>query len=145
MSEFKKSPRFKKVMVIDDTPVDRYIAERCMLKYQFAEKVILMESSVGALNFLAALNDKPEELPELILLDIRMPQMDGFGFLERFADLSDSVKKNCNIMMLSSSANPLDKERAMANPYVIRFLVKPLTSELLAQLANRNDDIRVVG
>src|SRR6185295_7058648 len=89
---------YKKVMVIDDNEIDRYIAERYIKKYGFADEVILKESAKQALQYLKANQHRPEELPNLIFLDIRMPEIDGFGFLEQYRELPESLKSNCIIM-----------------------------------------------
>ena len=133
--------KFKKVMVIDDNEIDRYIANRNITKYAFAEEVITMESSRAALTFLGSLKDKPEQLPQLIFLDIRMPEIDGFGFLEEYENLPDSVKQNCIIMMLTTSLNPSDHERAKNNQYVNRFLNKPLDKEKIDSLISDMDQL----
>lgn len=122
---------YKKVLIVDDNEIDRYIASRVIKKSGFAEEVILKESAQTALNYLESLKDTPREIPTLIFLDIRMPEVDGFGFLEGYEKLSESVRKNCIIMMLSTSLNPDDHERAKSSRYVNRFLNKPLDREKL--------------
>ena len=134
--------KFKKVMVIDDNEIDRYIANRNITKYDFAEEVITMESSRGALSFLGSLKDTPDQLPQLIFLDIRMPEIDGFGFLEEYEKLPDSVKQNCIIMMLTTSLNPTDHERAANNPYVSKFLNKPLDKDKIDLLISDLDELK---
>ena len=141
MDNFKVS-KFKRVMVIDDNEIDRYIANRNITRYAFAEEVITMESSRAALNFLESLKDTPELLPQLIFLDIRMPEIDGFGFLEEYEKLSDTVKQNCIIMMLTTSLNPSDHERAKNNQYVNRFLNKPLDKEKIDSLISDMEQLK---
>jgi CheY-like chemotaxis protein len=134
MTTSNSNPRFKKVMVIDDNEIDRFIANRIIQKYKLAEEVILKESAQAALNHLSSLADFPGDLPELIFLDIRMPEIDGFGFLAEYEKLPESVKSSCVIMMLTTSLNPEDHERAQVNPYVSRFLNKPLDQEKIDML-----------
>jgi len=120
---------YKKVMVIDDTYEDRYVVKRINQKYPFSEDLILMESAADALDYLLSKADASEELPDIIFLDIRMPEIDGFGFLERFERMPDTVKKKMIIIMLTSSLSPEDHKKAMNNKYVHQFINKPFTIE----------------
>src|SRR5689334_22724633 len=121
-------------MVIDDTYVDRYVAERNIKKYGLAAEVITKESAHTALAYLGSLVDSPEQLPQLIFLDVRMPDVDGFGFLAAYEKLPQAVKSNCLVMMLSTSLNPSDHEKVKENQYVNRFLNKPLDKEQIISL-----------
>jgi len=131
MTDGKGTFRFKKVMVIDDTYMDRFLAEKVIKKYSFAEHIVICSSAPDALSYLISVENTPEELPQLIFLDIRMPEMDGFDFLDRFMRLPEAVKEKCQVVMLSSSTNPEDRERSLSNPHVRLFLHKPLTEEKL--------------
>jgi len=125
---------YNRVMIIDDTPTDRYIATENIKRYSFSQEVIEMDSAEEALEYLESMVNTPDDLPELIFLDIRMPEMDGFGFLERYGQLPELVQNNCIIMMLSTSLNSDDHKRAEDNRFVKRFLQKPLTRSQLAEL-----------
>jgi len=126
MEQMEGKPFFKKVLVIDDSETDQYIAKRMILKYRFAEEIIARESVPKALDYLRSLVIPPDSTPQLIFLDINMPEMNGFDFLDEYARLPDYVKSNSIIMMLSTSLNPNDHKRAASSPFVNRFLNKPL-------------------
>jgi CheY-like chemotaxis protein len=126
---------YKKVMVIDDNEIDRYVANHTMKKNSFAEQIVVKESAKAALEYLRSLENTPAELPNIIFLDIRMPEMDGFGFLEEFDKLPAVIQDNCKIMMLSTSLDLGDHERAKKNPHVDRFLNKPIDKDKLHAIA----------
>ena len=88
-------------MVIDDNEVDLYVSRRVIEKYSFADEVILMDSAKEALEYLKSHDGGPDTLPGLIFLDINMPEMNGFEFLDAYKQLSDNIKSNCIIMMLT--------------------------------------------
>lgn len=126
---------FKKVLVIDDSETDRYVAKRMLQKYNFADEIVAKESATKALLYLQTLENTPDDLPQFIFLDIRMPEMDGFGFLEEFKKLSDTTKSKCTIVMLSTSLDTEDFKKANRNPFVNRFLNKPLDKEKMEILS----------
>lgn len=111
--------------------MDRYVAERNIRKYSFAADVIQKESAKSALAFLSSLENRPDELPDVIFLDIRMPEIDGFGFLVEYEKLPEALRRKSIIVMLSSSLDPDDHEKARNSKYVNRFLNKPLNKDQL--------------
>ncbi len=127
-------PPFKKALIIDDNEIDRFVAKRMLEKRFFCEEVVLIESAPKALSYLKSMEHTPEELPQFIFLDIRMPEMDGFGFLDEYEKLPASLRSHCIMLMLSSSLDASDHERALKSPYVKRFINKPLDSQNIESL-----------
>lgn len=126
---------YKKVMVIEDTHIDRVIAERSMIKYSFAAEVVLKESVRTALEYLLSFTeDNIEKIPQLILLDINMPELNGFDFLDEFEKLPGIIQNNCTIMMLTTSQANEDYKKATSYKCVQDYINKPLDKEKLAAL-----------
>jgi signal transduction histidine kinase len=123
---------YKSVLVVDDTDIDRLLAEKIVKKYNFAKEVVLMESAEEMLDYLHQLPDtETDELLKLILLDINMPEIDGWEFLKQFDLLHKKIKDQFRIFVVSSSKNQEDKERALSNEYVLDYVEKPLSKEVM--------------
>lgn len=130
---------FKTVLLIDDNEIDNLINLKMIEATAFAENVILFTGALGALDFLKNLM-KPngiskENIPDVIFLDINMPLLDGFQFLEEFERFNDEIKKKIKIVMVSSSTSPIDMKRSVQNPYVSQYVNKPLSAKLLEGIA----------
>ncbi|MEJ1221845.1 response regulator [Sediminicola sp. 1XM1-17] len=115
----------KEILLIDDNYIDNYINKRIVTSEKIAEHITVKLSPVEALEYLGS---KMDTLPELIFLDIKMPEMDGFEFLKELSKLCPlpHQQAKCNIIMLSSSINRKDIDAAKKNPLVKDFLTKPL-------------------
>jgi len=120
--------RYNLVMLIDDNELDNFVNKKLIENEQFANQVLVQSSGISALDYLK----KPSgDIPDIIFLDIMMPGMDGFGFLDEFDKLSDDIKKKSRIIMLSTSESFKDLNRANQNKNVYKFLNKPLNKLVL--------------
>lgn len=122
-----------KFLLVDDNHIDRMVAS--MVLQQSLQDVDISEA-VDGLEALNCLKNYGEDPPSslVILLDIRMPEMDGFEFLEEYDRLQIRWKADIEIVMLSSSVDPRDLQRATNNKYVKGILSKPLPFDELSNL-----------
>jgi CheY-like chemotaxis protein len=118
-------------MLIDEDEIDNIINQKIIESNNFSEKVQVFQTGSEALDFLRNNSKIAENLPDLIFLDINMPIMDGFQFLEEFEKLDSEILDKSKIIMLSSSISPRDIDRAASNRYVKKYLNKPLNSRYL--------------
>ena len=118
--------KFRQVMLIDDSAIDLKIHSKILSLHYVGLDIITFLSGAEALMHLKKFKDLPDQLPDLILLDIQMPEMDGFEFLNRFTKLPPIIIDKCAVVMLSSTLDYGDTIRAQANRHVIKLLKKPL-------------------
>jgi len=121
--------RFAKVLLIDDNSLDNFVNKKVIELNKFADTVEMFESASEALIYLK--NVETEVLPDIIFLDIMMPGMDGFQFLDEFEKLNTEIHQRCKIVMLSTSDSFKDLNRANKNRFVRKFLNKPMSEQVL--------------
>jgi CheY-like chemotaxis protein len=126
------------VMLVDDNDTDNFISKRIIEITKFARRVVVKSSGRSALDYLIAHQSSPEDLPNIIFLDINMPIVDGFVFLYEFDTFNELVKNKCKIIILSSSDNKRDIDKIVNNNHVIKFITKPLTEVALDEIKINN-------
>ena len=123
--------------IIDDDPIYVYGAKRVMELANFCKSYLIFHDGEDALKQLSTLVQKGDEnaLPDIILLDLNMPIMDGWEFLEEFSKVY--CKKEITIYIVSSSVNPKDLERAREFSRVSSYVIKPITMEKLKEIVSK--------
>jgi CheY-like chemotaxis protein len=130
----EQTGRYPTVMLVDDNELDIMVNKKLIESEKFSSQVLSHTSAQEALDYLKSNSGSDEKIPNVIFLDIMMPGMDGFGFLDEFGKLDDVVKKKIHIVMLSTTESFKDLNRANQNPHVYKFLNKPLTAAVLKAL-----------
>lgn len=133
-----KLPKPDTVMLVDDSYFDRKIVERTVSFTKSFENILVFAGGSEALDYITDNMNKPGKLPQLILLDIQMPEMDGFEFITLFATLPYSFRKTIKIALLSSTDDLTDIAKAEANPHIIKLIKKPLHPTELYKLLNEH-------
>ncbi|MBP1225693.1 response regulator [Flavobacterium sp. 1355] len=127
-------PKFETVMIIDDNSVDLYITSRMISKNNFGKHLLLFTSGEEALKYLLEHQHNTSLLPQVIFVDIYMPLMSGFEFLDAFDKLDDTLKNHIKTYVISSTIDNADIIRSSRNENVSAFHVKPITKEFLDQI-----------
>ena len=123
-------PAFDKVMIIDDNNLDLYIAAKLITNNNFSKYVLEYNNASAALEFLAENQENKDVLPQIIFVDIYLPLMNGFEFLEHYKLLSPTLTDNCKIIMVSSTIDDRDIFRAKHDQSISLFAVKPITKSV---------------
>ena len=130
--------KYRTVMLIDDNEIDNLINQKMIEAASITENIYTHTGAKSAIEFLRNMErmDVAEKvLPDVIFLDIDMPLMDGFQFLDEFEKLNNATKNKCKIVMLTSSINPQDFNRSKKYENVKLYLNKPLSHESIQGLS----------
>ena len=125
------------ILLIDDNEADNYLHSKAILSTGVFNHLEVATGGEAALAYLQKAGDNAAPKPDLIFLDINMPGMDGFEFLEEYHKLDPALKSQMVVFMLTSSLMPEDNEKAMNSGEVSDFLNKPLTEETVQKIVEK--------
>lgn len=125
------------IMLIDDNKVDNFFHERVIKKNNTAKEIIIKESAEEALEYLCKRKETGNIRPDVIFLDINMPGMNGWEFIEEYRKLDEELQCGMVVVMLTTSENPDDVEKARIQGILADFKTKPLTKEMLDEVIGK--------
>jgi len=134
-----------RLLIIDDDPVTIKICKLVISNTNFAKEVFSLEQGKDALNYFSDYferkkkGEQVEAAPDLILLDLNMPIMDGWEFLDQYIRKYSERLPDTRIAILSSSINPEDFRKAQQYPIIIDFINKPLIIDLMEELKQHDE------
>lgn len=126
--------------IIDDDRTFTYLLSKQMKEFSFCETLFIFHNGMEALKYLKPIIELPDSLPDLILLDLNMPVMDGWQFLDEF--ITFEIDKKITIYIVSSSINLADHQLARHYQQVANFYVKPITKDHLSNMIRDMDNRR---
>lgn len=125
---------FLHILIIDDDEINNFIAVKLIDKLPVKSSVDTRLNGLDGINYIIERLNSQDELPDIIFLDINMPIMNGWEFLDEFEQIKSEIKKPIHINMLSSSVYNDDISKAKTYDTVDKFISKPLTVEKIRDL-----------
>jgi two-component system chemotaxis response regulator CheY len=122
-------------IVVDDDPLNNLVCNHIILKFAPDAEIKLFTNPEKALETVQTLGESIEEGEYVLFLDVNMPTMSGWEFLEAFENLDEKIHQRFKIYILSSSIDQGDIQKAAASPFVRGYYPKPLNLETMGQLS----------
>ncbi|HEX5168552.1 MAG TPA: response regulator [Cyclobacteriaceae bacterium] len=122
------------IALVDDDKIFQLIATRSIKATHFTGKILQFNNGSEAIHYLEQHASNNAELPDVLFLDINMPLVDGWMFMEDFVELKSKIHKPIRIYMVSSSIDPKDIERAKGISDIRDYITKPVSQQKFADL-----------
>ncbi|RAJ82095.1 CheY-like chemotaxis protein [Chitinophaga dinghuensis] len=123
------------IFIVDDDPIHQQIAKIMIERQGISNNIRVFSDAQEVLDYFRENTNVADALPDLILLDLNMPVMDGWEFLDEYAGFQTSLPKQVKIFVLTSSIDEKDKERVRSYKFVSGYLTKPLSKEIISHLS----------
>jgi CheY-like chemotaxis protein len=127
-------PQVNNILVIDDDPLYLLLVKKTIIKYEFAKTISAFSNGLEAFDSLRNSFNDPAALPDIILLDINMPIMDGWEFLDQFLPFLQKTTKKISIYIVTSSIAENDRIKAKSYPTIKDYLLKPIDQPILLRI-----------
>ncbi|MFN8393593.1 MAG: response regulator [Bacteroidia bacterium] len=125
------------VLLVEDDDTINFYNEFLLTSRGLTDSVSVAENGREALEYLSKAGNGEAQVPDLILLDINMPVMNGFEFIEQYERLPEHWKSKILVVMLTTSLHPDDMNRAKQHPVIAEYFYKPLMETKLSELVER--------
>jgi CheY-like chemotaxis protein len=122
-----ENENIKLACLIDDDLVHAFVVEKMLAKTPNCKNLLVFPDGSPAIDYFKSVATDADKLPDIVFLDINMPVIDGWAFLDEFAKIRHTLAKKISIYMLSSSVNPLDMEKAKTYTDVSEYISKPIS------------------
>ena len=122
--------------IIDDDDIFIYGTKKIMKKIDFCDEILVFNNGQEAMDGLKQLTAQNKKLPSVIFLDINMPIMDGWEFLEDFIKIPNNNREHVIIYIISSSIDPMDIQKVQMYGLVNNYILKPIRIEDLEKVLN---------
>jgi CheY-like chemotaxis protein len=122
------------ISIVDDDEVYKFTIKRTLDLLKLTKKILMFSDGEEAIDFLNDNIKNTQTLPDIIFLDINMPVMDGFEFMEEFIKLKPKTDKKIIVYMVSSSVDPADLQRAKEISEISDYIVKPIEADQISEI-----------
>ncbi len=122
------------IMLIDDDEIFTYIIKKIIDETKLADQINIFGNGREAITYLEEVANNADALPEVIFLDLNMPILDGWGFLEEYIKLKPNLSKKINLYIITTSVSPMDFKKSKSYSEVSDFIVKPMAKERFIEI-----------
>ena len=122
------------IAIVDDDKIFHMMAVRLMQLTNVSDRFLTFINGREAIEYLEKNKNQEAQLPDILFLDINMPIVDGWMFLEKYDGIYQQLSKEVKIYMVSSSIDPRDTDRAKANSHIRDYISKPVSKEHLSEI-----------